>query len=144
MTPALTSVHQLLTKLRHEKPFTRERVGDILKTKLVETSRNDYFAFLEGKSADIDGGLSLVKIDLRVPVDGRESSGFLVLDLAGSCISPQEIFAKYGEMKLESAPTGRSLDEKHSYFLEDGWGRMSFGFAARNPSCLSTLVLEPK
>ncbi len=144
MTPPLAAVHQLLTKLRKEKPFTRERVGELLKTKLIETSRNDYFAFLEGKPVDLDGGLSLAKIDLRLRVDGKPSSGFLVLDIDKPCVGRKEIFSKYGDIKLESAPTGRSPDEKHSYLLEDDWGKMSFGFAEKNPDCLATIVLDPK
>jgi hypothetical protein len=144
MSPALAGIHQILTKLRQQGSFTQARVNELLKTKLVEKDRNDYFAFLENGEIQVEGGMILEKVDLRLRIDGEPHSGFLALSVAKPCISRDEIFAKYGKLNLTSAPTGRSLDEQHAYSLEDSWGKMSFGFAERKPDCLSSIVLEPK
>ena len=49
------------------------------------------------------------------------------------------IATKYGNLTLTEAPRGRSPDEETKYEAKTGWGRLVFGFAERNPDCLSSV-----
>jgi hypothetical protein len=139
----LESLQSAIQKLRGYHTFTSTQISELFGSKLVETDRNDYFAYFEGKNASFDA-LKISKVDLRLPVAAQDKSGFLVLHLTGPCIKRQEVFNAYKGLQLSSAPRGRSEDETTNFSVQDGWGRMSFGFAEKNPDCLAIVGLDPK
>jgi hypothetical protein len=143
MDSGISSLNNVIGKLQAQGRFTSARVAELFNTKLVETSHNEYFAFLEGTNARFDV-LQIDKVDLRLRLDGEPHAGFLVLRIANPCIKKGDIMSQYTKLTLSSAPRGRSDDEETSYVRDDAWGRISFGFAENNPECLASVALDPK
>lgn len=54
----------------------------------------------------------------------------------------REIFKRFDNLRLEGAPTGRSLDEEAVWGRDEVWGHLSFGFSERNPDKLRTVALK--
>jgi hypothetical protein len=68
----------------------------------------------------------------------------LLLKVEGKCITKAELLQHFPNTTLFDMPRGRSLDEETSYTAEMEWGKMGFGFAERNPTCLSSVGFHTK
>lgn len=135
-----TVVNYLPTRL----PFAKESVEKSLNVVLIaKATGNDVFTFFEGGPVPLADSRRLEKIDLRIRRE-QPHPGFLMLSVAGSCIPREEVLDRYKGLSITSVPRGRSPDEQTYWSREDAWGWIRFGFAERNPDCLSSVVFDPK
>jgi hypothetical protein len=144
MSQELKSVQNLLGQIRPAAPFTLSSIADIFNTRLSEKNRNQYFAFFEADNSVSDGGLKIEKVDFRVRIDGDPHPGFLVVRIGDACVKKSDVLNFYDKLTISEIPRGRSLNEETHYSLNDEWGKVSFGFAEKNPDCLSSIVFDPK
>jgi hypothetical protein len=135
---------QAIEALAAQLPFSIQGVGRTLRTTLSDTHAEgaEVFRFFEGTPVRLADGTELSRIDLRIKREGAHP-GFLVLDLQGRCVPMTEVRQHYAALDLTDVPRGRSLDESTSYTAALGWGRLSFGFAQRNPDCLAHVAFDP-
>jgi len=139
---------QTIDTLAKQIPFKRAKIERVFETKLFVGDPREFviqpsFESLEGGPVGLADGVVVEMIDLRV---GPEDSdpGFLVLRVAGTCINLDEVRARYGTLAITDHPRGRSLDEVTAFTSNEPWGKLSFGFAVRNPDCLSGVAFAPK
>ncbi len=136
---------QAVDALVKQIPFSKKKVETLLKTSLSETDNtgNDVFQFYESPPVTLKDGVVIRNIDLRIKRIGPHP-GFMVLEIKGQCITLDQIRRRYGPLEITEAPRGRSLDEETSHSAMQPWGKLSFGFAERNPDCLASIVFNPK
>jgi hypothetical protein len=136
------SIESLIEKLRQSKSFDQAAVEDAIGRKLVPASENSSFSFFEAKDIPF-GEQTISLVDYRSPVSTSATAGPLLnLTLAGSCLKKSAIEARYGPLSVTNAPRGRSLDEELGLSRVEPWGTLSFGFAERNPDCLSSITFS--
>ncbi|MGV2288491.1 hypothetical protein AAHK20_07220 [Trinickia sp. YCB016] len=130
-------------------PFTKTKVESVLSVGLddKDTSnvaiKNTAFAFFVGGPIKLSDDVVIGNVDLRIR-HKEGHPGFLVLNLAGSCIGLDAVRAHYGDLKITDFPRGRSLDEVTSHTTALEWGELSFSFKERNPDCLSSIAFAPR
>ncbi|MFT4067143.1 MAG: hypothetical protein QM685_20535 [Paraburkholderia sp.] len=149
MTQPGTTLWRTIDALVQQIPFTKIKVENLLATHLVEKDtsgspfQNTAFQFYTGGPVTLTDGVIISDVDLRI----RHRSGhpgFLVLNVGGNCIHPDEVRAHYGKLKITDYPRGNSLDEATSYSVFPEWGKLSFGFVERNRSCLAYVAFDPR
>lgn len=128
--------------LAQETPFTREKVEYILSAPLLKREQDESIISFEGKNIQLADQILIRNIELRANKD-RQTSGFLIIDLDGKCISLQQLKSHYRMLEITEVPRGHSLNEATTYTASLSWGTLSFGFKERNPQCLSWVVLNP-
>ncbi len=135
---------QSIDALAAQLPFSVQKVGRTLSTTLSDTHAEGgtVFQFFEGTPVRLADGTELARIDLRIKREGAHP-GFLVLELKGRCVPLAEVRQHYPALQITDVPRGRSLDESTSHTATLGWGRLSFGFAERNPGCLAFVAFDP-
>lgn len=141
---ASMTLWQAIDALAAQLPFSTQKVGRTLSTTLTDTNAqgSEVFRFFEGTPVRLGDGTELARIDLRIKREGPHP-GFLVLYLGGRCVPMAELRLHYAELQITGVPRGRSLDETTSHTATLAWGRLSFGFAERNPDCLAQVVFDP-
>lgn len=135
---------QSIDALAAQLPFSIQKVGRTLSTTLSDTHAEGgtVFQFFEGTPVRLADGTELARIDLRIKREDA-SQGFLVLELKGRCVPMAELRQHYPALEIAGVPRGRSLDESTTFTATSGWGRLSFGFAERNPGCLAFVAFDP-
>jgi hypothetical protein len=141
MVHARSSIPAVVEAVRASPKLSKASVEQLLGVKLVTLPGNDAFNLYKGGAGKLDG-MAVTAVDFREPKAGGGATAgpLLNLKVAGKCLKRADLEAKYGKMKLTGSPRGRSLDEESSWSLIEPWGRLSFGFAERNPDCLSSVT----
>jgi hypothetical protein len=140
MQASASSLESLIEKLRQSKAFDQAAVEAALGKKLMPTSQNSSFAFFEAKDVTV-GAHKLSLADYRSPISASATAGPLLnLMVSGPCLKKSAVQAKYGPLSVTNAPSGRSPDEELGLSRSEPWGTLSFGFAERNPDCLSSIT----
>ncbi len=139
---------QVIDQIGARQPIRREPVEQLLHTKLVSSdASNPYFTFwnnhADGPIA-LHDGTQIKGVELRTGNDDASAPGALTLTLAGTCVSRQDVKARFAGITLTGAPTGQSLDEETTFSTPTSWGELVFGFAERNPDCLSSIGFGAK
>ena len=142
MTIETMSLWQAIDSLAQQVPFGKEKIERILSINLHEKRRSANTIFLEGGEVSPGQGWHVARVDLRLGIEA-DDPGFLVLELDGACTTIEQVKARYSPLKITGVPTGRSPNEETSHSKEMTWGRLSFGFAERNPACLASVVFAP-
>ena len=139
------SIWQILETLRHQVPFSKEKIETHLAMHLAQvgTAGNDVFLFYGGRGPTTTDGVVLGDVELRIKRSGAHA-GILVLRLEGACIGLEQVRSNVGQLEITDTPRGRSLDEETSYTARLSWADVSFGFAERNPRCLATISINPR
>ncbi|MCL2776435.1 MAG: hypothetical protein FWD73_00415 [Polyangiaceae bacterium] len=145
MTHLNMTLWQVVVALALQIPFSKQKVEAVLSTQVVETESqfNDLFRFYKSLPVKLSDGVIIPTIDLRIKRVGKDP-GFLVLDIDGTCITREQLEARYKHLKITGTPRGHSLNEETSYSQDMPWGRLSFGFKERKPACLASVVINPK
>ena len=143
-----TTLWQTIDTLTEQIPFRRAKIERAFETKLFVGDPRQFviqpsFEPLEGGPVGLADGVVVEMIDLRVRPE-ESHPGFLVLRVAGTCISLDEVRARYGTLAITDRPRGRSLDEVTSFTTIQPWGKLTFSFTVRNPDCLSSVAFAPK
>jgi hypothetical protein len=126
-------------------PLTKESVQTLLSAELAETDQkgNDIFQFYGSQPISLADGSVIDNADLRVKRKGFHP-GFLVLRLAGRCVSLNEVRGRYSPLTLSDIPRGRSLDDATAYTALTDWWELSFSFKERERECLSSIAFKPR
>ena len=66
----------------------------------------------------------------------------ILLDVAKSSLSREAVMRRYEPLDLLAAPRGHSHNETTVWARREPWGELRFGFAERQPTCLSRIVLQ--
>lgn len=91
-----------------------------------------------GKGA---GGLDFERVSLSYLPNGKP--GVFVLTLAPDLApSREEVRARFDDIKITAAPSGRSLDEETEFSRQEVWGTLAFGFAERAPDKLRSIIFN--
>lgn len=139
-----SSLWSVIESLSRQIPFSKHKVETTLSTILLEenTDGNDVFQFFRSEPLELSDGVVLSRIDLRIKRGGGHP-GFAVLNVAGTCVTLDEIRRHFGNLTVTEIPRGRSLDDATSHTAFLSWGKLSFGFAERKPSCLAWVSFNP-
>ena len=132
---AIESVVQLV-------PFTKAKIERLFSIALSESRRSAHTSFLVGEDVSLANGWHIAKVDLRLGLDVNEPE-LLILELDGLCTTIEQVKDHYGSLQIAGIPTGRSPSEETSHSKDMPWGRLSFGFADRNPKCLTSVAFAP-
>jgi hypothetical protein len=149
MTQPDMTLWQTIDTLSRQIPFTREKVENVLATRLVEKDisgspfPNKAFQFYTGGPITLVDGVAISNVDLRIRHRAGHP-GFLVLSVDGNCITLDAVRAHYHELKITESPRGHSLSEATSYSTFPEWGKLSFGFVESNRRCLAYVAFDPK
>ncbi|MCL2779766.1 MAG: hypothetical protein FWD73_17375 [Polyangiaceae bacterium] len=145
MTPRNMTLWQIIDALAQQIPFSKQKVETVLSTHLAEKDRNTYTIFLEGPGPELQEGVQIRLVDLRL-ARGAEgiTKGFLVLDIGGTCITTSQLMVKYDYLRITDTPSGHSLNGTTAYSQDMSWGKLSFGFEEKNPDCLADVAFDPK
>ena len=103
---------------------------------------NDAFQFYRSASVSLSGGRSISNADLRIKRTSPYPA-FLVLKLAGSCVTAREVREHYAELRITHVPSGRSPDETTTYSAQASWGRLSLVFKVANSNCVDFVAFDP-
>ena len=139
-TPPYT-LWTLIDALAEQPSLAPDKVKLTIPVEFVEKKRNPYFAFFDGGHFDLADQVEIENVELRTNL-ADEARGLLVLGVAGTCLSVEQLRARYPELAVTDHPRGRSLEEETTYSIQLPWGQLSFGFKERNPACLATVVLD--
>lgn len=148
-TPRMKSpdVWTLIDTLPAQLPFTAQKIEAALSVTLGHDDKsesvNPYFSFHTAGGIALAEGVVIEKLDLRLRKESPHP-GFLVLTLAGTCVTKAEVMRRYSGLNLTDYPRGRSLDEEAHFSRSEPWGTLSFGFAERARDCLRSVVFDPR
>lgn len=128
---------QLITALEQQMPVSVIKVKTVMGVELVETERTDDYVLLTAQGSSLADGLSVTNTSLLLHPSMKfdDTSGFGV-ELAGTCISRDEVSRRYGHLELTQHPRGRSLEETAVWSIHRSWGVLSFAFKQDRPDCL--------
>ncbi len=135
------TVFEIIDTLRSQPRLDRHAVERAIGTRLGTADGNASFAFYEAKG--VKAGGTTVSVDFREPVAGGAATAgpMLNLSIGEGCPARAEIEKRYGPLTVSGGPTGRSTAEETKLSRQEPWGRLTFGFADRAPSCLSSVTL---
>jgi len=145
MTHLNMPLWQIIVTLALQIPFSKQKVESVLSTPVfeVDNTPNDQLHSYESKPVELADGVVISTIDLRIKRVGKDP-GFLVLNIDGTCITKDQLEARYKHLRITGTPHGHSLEERTVYSQDMPWGTLSFGFKERKPDCLATVVFDPK
>ncbi len=132
----------LVDDLPTRTPFDKEKIEQALRIVLIQDEEitNEYFTALKGGPVHLAQEVEIEAVSFRVSAKEPTEKWLLNLTAAGKCVARSDILARYPRLEITSAPRGRSLDEQTYYSSKESWGKVSFGFAERNPECLSSVL----
>ncbi len=138
-----TSLTSIVDTLRSAERLNRSTIEVAIGAPLAQTSENGSFTFFEGHDVTLsDATIGLV--DYREPrAGGNATAGaLLTLTLTRGCPARAQVEHRYGPLSVAGVPRGRSLDEETQLARPEPWGRLSFGFAERTPTCLTSITFS--
>lgn len=135
---------QAIDALVARMPFSVEGVEAVLPGRLREDEQrgNDAFQFYKGNLIQLDSGVVIRNVDLRVRRSPPHPA-FLVLNLQGSCITLEMLRSHYPGLHITDVPRGHSQEESTTHSLDAPWGRLSFGFKVSSPKCVDFVAFDP-
>lgn len=134
-TEQTTPYLELAERLRRIPPKSPDAVAENLGVKLKKTD----FAY-EGSGMGSDG-VEFAKLTFRFLPSGEPN--LLVITLPdGVGPSPAVVRASFEDLRLLAAPRGRSMEEEMLIGRNEYWGKISFGFPAKAPNNLRTIVFN--
>ena len=139
------SIWHLIEDIQTHPSLTLPHVEKKLAQTLVQDPQhsNAYFKFYYGQDIQLAGDTSVTKIDLRLPEEGAQSLGMLLLRLGGECIFMPQLKQQHENLRVTEIPRGRSLEEATTYTSSSPWGEIDFGFQEKKPDCLAYVILKP-
>lgn len=135
----------LVQRFTSSKGLTLEKIQSTLGRALVlnGTDSDEYSQVFQASNVETEKGLLLEKIEFRQPGPKSKSTGFLIIEISGSCHSKSSIENLYQPLQLIQVPRGHSNHEQIAYKHEFTWGELSFGFSPSEPHCLVSISLSP-
>ncbi|MBI1907078.1 MAG: hypothetical protein HYS20_12725 [Rhodocyclales bacterium] len=143
MAEGQMTLWRAIATLAQQIPFSKTRVESVLSVRLKEQSSTTHTVFLEGGPVSLEGNVTISRTDLRLALR-PDDPGLLLLEIAGDCITLDQLHPHYPDLKVSGNPRGKSLDEHTIYSVDQAWGKLSFGFKVRNPDCLDMIGFDPR
>jgi hypothetical protein len=136
---------QAVEGLTQQVPFTKAKVEALLPVVLTErdAAGNALFHFFKSNRIELNDGAVIANVDLRIGRNGADP-GLMVLEIEGACVTYGQVRRYYKDLQMSGVPRGGSLNEAVSHSASLPWGKLSFGFAQRNPDCLAWIAFDPK
>ncbi len=124
-----STLWQVVEALVRGMPFSVARVEAVLHNRLDDDAQRSNEAFRFYKNAyknksdavSLNGGVIVRDLDLRVRRSPPHSA-FLVLGLAGRCITLDELRKHYADLRITGVPRDGSADEATTYSSSASWG----------------------
>lgn len=133
------SIMSLIETLRASPPKTRGDIEGRLGVTLRLHEENEAYRFYVS-SDQPRHNQAISKVSFSEPIPGVETSGgtMIGIDIAGPCVRQREVEAKIGKLELFAVPSphDKSGTGQLSLIHYEPWGRLSFGFAVKEPRCL--------
>ncbi|MGJ0478749.1 hypothetical protein [Pantoea agglomerans] len=106
-------------------------------------NHNEYINFYQANPVKLHDASTITDIELRLSKTSGGMAPFLSFAPQGKCISLDEVKEHYQSVKLTDYPRGQSENEVTSYTSSpDGNGQfITFSFSAKNPDCLSKIII---
>jgi len=136
-----TTLWQLIERLGAHPSLLPGKLKQVLPTDFSKHRRSAYTSFYDGGPLYLADQINIEVIDLRVRLM-NEAQGLIALEIAGVCVTLEQVRAHYPDLVFTDIPRGRSLDEKTYWTTYLPWGELSFGFKERNPDCLASVVID--
>lgn len=86
-------------------------------------------------------GVTIDEAFLRLNKQEPRTRWGLVLRIGGACVPRTDVIRRHEGLEITGTPRGGSLDEETAWSRSEPWGRLSFGFAERDPDCLSSVLI---
>lgn len=134
----------LVDDLATRTPFDKEKIEQALRIALTQDEQitNEYFSALKGGPVSLAREVEIEALSFRVSVKESTEKWLLNLTVAGQCVARSDVLARYPRLEVRNSPRGGSPNEETSYSRKEVWGKVSFGFAERNPDCLSSVLFS--
>lgn len=130
-----SNIDLLIAAVRRNGGPDLDVVEDAIGTPLRQVDANPSFTIHQGSNRD---GTT---VEVRVPVpDGPATAGAIAIVRPVRCILEKVLRHRYGSWEPTSVPRGHSSDEETGWTRTEDWGTITFGFAERSPSCLSSIA----
>jgi hypothetical protein len=129
----------LVESLLSEPPMSSEAITDKIGVTLRPISKTARVRD-EGAGAGADG-LAFEKVSLSYMPNG-EPAVFVLTIAPEAAPSKEDVFARFEDLKLTAAPTGRSIAEEAEYSRKESWGLLAFGFAERARKKLRSIIFN--
>ncbi|MCL2777980.1 MAG: hypothetical protein FWD73_08245 [Polyangiaceae bacterium] len=145
MTHLNMTLWKIIVALALQIPFSKQKVETVLKAQVFETDNtaNDQLHSYKSQPVKLADGVIISTIDLRIKRVGKDP-GDLGLKIDGTCITREQLEARYKYLQLVGIPHGHSLEEQTVYAQDMPWGSLTFGFKERKPACLASVGFGPK
>lgn len=107
---------------------------------------NSYQRYFSEEALQLEGGVLIASVELRIPSANHRGPGLLNLVLDGACIKKSTLEFHYAPLGLIDVPRGSSAFEQFVYqYTTPGTTSgttLRFGFPEENPDCLRGITLE--
>lgn len=134
-TEQTTPYLELAERLRRNPPKSPDAVVEMLGIKLKKID-NAY----EGAGTGSDG-VDFAKLAFRFLPSGEPN--LLVITLPdGAGPAPDVVRGSFEDLRLLAVPRGRSEEEEMLIGRDEYWGKISFGFPAKAPNNLRTIIFD--
>jgi len=129
-TPSKLNINfwKMLSTIEAQIPFTQQKIENLFKVSLADTSKNTYFYDFKGGPALLNDGAVIDNIIFFIKQDGTEP-GDVSIEISGPCISLKEVQSHYKNTRITYLPRpeeGHKARVGYSDFRP--WGALSFAF----------------
>lgn len=144
MKQAPFSLWQAIERLAQQAPLSPDKVEQTLGSPLLLDKQDAHRTRWVGGEVALQDNVRIAQTGFTLlsqeQANPRSSVG---LFLSGACIGRDEIEARYGSLRLVTAPRGRSLNESSVWESVQPWGQLRFAFKQNNPECLHSVSISP-
>lgn len=142
MPDSESALWEKLDNLGSQMPLTKEKFEASLGTSTFLLKRDAYITIWRGEPVLLTGDLGIVSSEIKLRSDGTFSGGSAGFDLAGKCITLQQIENHYGRLTLFDTPRGHSFMDETTYRSHQSWGNYYFSFRVIARDCLASITLD--
>lgn len=134
----------LVEKIENLRPYTKNTVENIVNCELAADSEPRSFSRYTLKSIGNNAFPFLITgIDLRIRESDPSDEGLLVIKVADSAISIEDVLARYPKgTPVPAPPENTSSTAERSYWVQQKWGKLVFGFSVHDNK-LGSIAFQP-
>jgi hypothetical protein len=135
---------ELIDALEKSRPFRKENVEALVGTDLKIESENMSHIYYLSEQENGKSAVGIVNVDLRVRKNDPAHQGFLLIELSGAPVTPEDVLKRYPDAWIQGPtagppPQGFPDDAETAIWVQRDWGQISFGFALKEPENLNSV-----